>query len=66
MNAMSPKATILIVDDEPGVREVLEEYFTAHGYAALAAGNGAEARNLAAKHPVDLALLDIHMPGEEG
>jgi DNA-binding response OmpR family regulator len=30
---MSPKATILIVDDAPDVREVLEEYFVAQGYA---------------------------------
>src|SRR5262245_22970074 len=32
--SVDPRATILIVDDEPGVREVLEEYFTTHGYAA--------------------------------
>ena len=34
---VSPKATLLIVDDEPDVREVLEEYFSAHGYATLGA-----------------------------
>ena len=34
---VSPKATILIVDDEPDVRDVLEEYFVAHGYAAIGA-----------------------------
>ncbi len=63
---MSQKAAILIVDDEPDVREVLEEYFTAHGYAALAAENADRARELAAKHPIDVALLDINMPGEDG
>ena len=63
---MSPKATILVVDDEPDVREVIEEYFVAHGYAALGADNAATARALAAQHPIDLALLDIHMPGEDG
>ena len=36
---VSPKATLLIVDDEPDVREVLEEYFAAHGYATIAAEN---------------------------
>ena len=35
---MNAKATILIVDDEPDVREVLEEYFAAHGYTAVALG----------------------------
>ena len=63
---MSPKATILIVDDEPDLREVLEEYFVAQGYAALTADSATAARALAAEHPVDVALLDITMPGEDG
>jgi DNA-binding response OmpR family regulator len=63
---MSPKATILIVDDEPDVCEVLHEYFVAQGYVALIAKNAQEARALAAGHAVDLALLDINMPGEDG
>jgi len=64
--AMSRKGTILVVDDEPGVREVLEEYLAAHGYAAIGAESAAAARKLVAKEPVDLALIDIHMPGEDG
>jgi DNA-binding response OmpR family regulator len=63
---MNQKATILIVDDEPDVREVLEEYFIAHGYAAIGAGSAGAARAIAAEHSVDLALVDIHMPGEDG
>jgi DNA-binding response OmpR family regulator len=63
---MSPRATLLVVDDEPDVREVLEEYFVAHGYAVLGAENAASARTLAAQHAIDLALVDIHMPGEDG
>ena len=63
---VTPKATILIVDDEPGVRDVLEEYFDAHGYAAIGAEDAAAARAIAAKRPIDLALIDIHMPGEDG
>ncbi|MGZ5089593.1 MAG: response regulator [Burkholderiales bacterium] len=63
---MSQKARILIVDDEPDVREVLEEYFAIHGYTTLAAASAAAARAIAAQHPVDLALVDIHMPGEDG
>ena len=61
-----PKATILIVDDEPDVREVLEEYFVAHAYAALGAESAAAAKEIAAAHPIDLALVDINMPGEDG
>jgi DNA-binding response OmpR family regulator len=63
---MTPKATILVVDDEPDVREVIEDYFAAHGYTTVGAGNAESARELAARHLIDLALLDIHMPGEDG
>ena len=63
---VSTKATILIVDDEPDVREVLEEYFVNHGYAAIAADSAGAARTLAAAQPIDVALVDIHMPGEDG
>ena len=63
---VSPKATILIVDDEPDVREVLEEYFVAHGYAVIGAESASAAKAMAAEHAIDLALVDIHMPGEDG
>jgi DNA-binding response OmpR family regulator len=61
-----PRGTILIVDDEPGVREVLEEYLAAHGYAAIGAENASAAKAAVAQHPIDLALVDIRMPGEDG
>jgi two-component system phosphate regulon response regulator OmpR len=63
---MSPKATILVVDDEAEVCEVLSEYFVAHGYAAIVAANADAARRAAAEAPLDLALIDINMPGEDG
>jgi DNA-binding response OmpR family regulator len=61
-----PKATILIVDDEPDVREVLEEYFTGQGYAAIGAESAAAAKAVASAQAIDLALVDINMPGEDG
>jgi len=60
------EATLLIVDDEAEVREVLVEYFAAQGYATLGAGNAAAARASAAARGIDLALVDVHMPGEDG
>src|SRR5438132_9160618 len=64
--SVSPKATLLIVDDEPDVREVLEEYLVAHGYAVIGAESASAAKALVAHHAIDLALVDIHMPGEDG
>ncbi|HEU4457788.1 MAG TPA: response regulator [Methylibium sp.] len=61
-----PKATILVVDDEADVRDVLEEYLASHGYAAIGAENAGAAREQAARRAFDLALVDIHMPGEDG
>jgi len=63
---MNQKATILIVDDEPDVREVLEEYLVAHGYAAIGAESASAARAIASRSPIDLALVDLQMPGEDG
>jgi len=63
---VTARATILIVDDEPDVREVLDEYFVGHGYVALTAESAAAARELASARPIDIALIDIHMPGEDG
>jgi two-component system phosphate regulon response regulator OmpR len=63
---VSPNAKILVVDDEPDVREVLKDYFVAHGYAVIEAGSADVARASAAQQPIDLALVDIHMPGEDG
>ncbi|HJY78141.1 MAG TPA: response regulator [Burkholderiales bacterium] len=63
---MKREATLLIVDDEAEVREVLVEYFAAQGYAALGAENATVARASAAVRGIDLALVDVHMPGEDG
>lgn len=63
---MNAKPTILIVDDEAEMREVLDEYFVAQGYATLGAENAVAARSLVARHPIDLALLDVNLPGEDG
>jgi len=59
-------AHVLVVDDDPGIREVLTDYLTRHGYEAEGAASAAEMdRALQARRP-DLIVLDVMMPGEDG
>lgn len=58
--------TIAIAEDEPDLREAIAEFLEHHGYRVLAAGNAAEFRKLTQFECIDLALLDINMPGEDG
>lgn len=59
-------ATLLIVDDEPQVRKLLETLLQYEGYHTLSVGSGEEALALVAEQPPDLILLDIMMPGMDG
>lgn len=56
---------ILIVDDEPDVVEMLQDYFELNGYSTLSARNGKEALAKVSKQPY-LILLDINMPNMDG
>lgn len=58
--------SILLVDDEPTLREPLAEYLTGQGFALREAESAAKARSAIAEHRPDLVLLDIMMPGEDG
>ena len=57
---------ILVVDDDPGIREVLTDYLGQHGYAAEGAATAAEMDRAIAARPPDLIVLDLMMPGEDG
>jgi signal transduction histidine kinase/CheY-like chemotaxis protein len=60
--------TILLVEDEAELRELLAEVLEDHGYAVLRAGDGGEAVTLCAERerPIDLLLTDVIMPGMSG
>ena len=58
--------TILIVDDDPAVREVLEEYLGDLGYRVLVADSGKAAIDVMTTSPPDLVLSDVSMPGLDG
>ena len=60
------KKTLLIVDDEPDLREILTAIFELKGYAVLTASNGKDALMIVKEHKVDLVISDIQMPGGNG
>ncbi|WP_288108804.1 response regulator [Limnobacter sp.] len=59
-------ATILVVDDEIGIRELLSEILGDEGHAVLLAENAGQARALREQEQLDLVLLDIWMPDTDG
>lgn len=63
---MSTDATLLVVDDEQELREMLSEYLARNNFSVLVAESAAAARKLAVGQRVDLALVDVRMPGEDG
>jgi len=64
LNASKPK--LLIVDDEPEIVKTLQDFFTLKGYHVIGASSGEEALSILEKERVDLALLDVKLPGIEG
>jgi len=60
------KATILIVDDEEDIRELVELYLAREDYATLMCETGEEALDLVHKETPDLVVLDLMLPGIDG
>jgi DNA-binding response OmpR family regulator len=57
---------ILIVDDEPQIVEICQDYLKAAGYETVIAGNGAQGLSLARREKPDLIVLDLMMPEMDG
>lgn len=67
MSVLEPTAlTIMIVDDEPSVRQSLAAWFEDDGYRIVTAQNAAEALQRMQEGTIDIILLDIKMPGMDG
>jgi two-component system response regulator (stage 0 sporulation protein F) len=60
------KEKILIVDDQFGIRILLNEVLQKEGYKTFQAANGVQALEITKKHSPDLVLLDMKIPGMDG
>jgi len=58
--------TVLVVDDEPTIRDVVVQYLRREGYATLEAGDGDAARELLEREWPNLVVLDLMLPGTDG
>jgi DNA-binding response OmpR family regulator len=64
--ALAVGAHIVICDDEPDIRDTLSEYLESNGYAVTPANAGPALRKLLDTQHVDVVILDLRMPGEDG
>jgi two-component system OmpR family response regulator len=65
-DAMGDSPHLLLVDDERSIREPLAQYLTKQGFRVTQTGDAESARTRLAAYAIDLVILDIMMPGEDG
>lgn len=63
---VAPQVHILVVDDDPALRELLEGYFTEHDMRVTAVADGASLFAAFDREAIDLVVLDLRLPGEDG
>lgn len=59
-------AHLLVVDDDTEIAHILSRYFGGHGFRVSTAGDGVQMRHVLDSEPVDIVMLDIGLPGEDG
>lgn len=62
----SQPAHVLVVDDEPEIAQILSRYFSSHGFRVSVASDGMQLRRTIGTESVDLVMLDLGLPGEDG
>jgi len=63
---MERKPQLLVVDDDREIRDLLAGFLAKHGFRVLTAGDGKEMRRAVADRRIDLVVLDLMLPGEDG
>jgi len=65
-SGMLEKGTVLVIDDEEVMREILESLLTQEGYRVKLATSGQEGLEIAGREPIDLAIVDVMLPDRSG
>lgn len=60
------RGRVVVVDDEPDLRALLQRYLTENGYAVRAVADGAQLDRMLARETFDVLVLDLMLPGEDG
>ena len=63
---MDEKRHLLVVDDDPDLRDTLHEYFETNGFAVTSVADGQGMRRVLKGAPADIIIMDLHLPGEDG
>jgi two-component system OmpR family response regulator len=63
---MGTQPHVLIVDDHAEIRELVQRFLGDHGYRTSSAANGTEMKKVLADAAIDIIVLDLMMPGEDG
>ena len=63
---LAPDAIVLVVEDDPGIRELTAAFLSAHGYVVDTVEDGTTMRAALARETYALVVLDVMMPGEDG
>ncbi len=63
---MDTKIHILVVDDDPQICDLLQDYLQQHGFTVTTAHNGTAMQEALAMHTIQLVILDLMLPGDDG
>ena len=66
MEAMPTLVHVLAIDDDPSVRQMISDYLTDNDIQVTTVGSGKEIAEVMARHTIDLLILDLKLPGEDG
>jgi DNA-binding response OmpR family regulator len=66
MEAAPAPIHVLAIDDDPSMREMIADYLTDNDIRVTVVGSGKEIAEVMARHTIDLLILDLKLPGEDG